>query len=785
MTCCTLIAVLLPSSILMPAGVLRLDGDDPGLRLSLSLPDLGADVPLGDARVEWDAEGRVRITRVGAVPGGVTLSVCQDLRMPAGSRRSQGGHDLQSAIVEGAGEVVEYLTITPSGTLSEDLEVARAFRLVPSRPGPVHVTWPLQNGWGRTVDVSGDGVQAEYRLCHPLTGAETPQLALPVAHVIAGGACLDVYTDPRYAALIRLREEGGSVIGELRYRYASHTVPIASPERRVFGFRLSEAAGEPAGFEDAIDSFFRLMLPDVRPGPDWLHGIAMVDYDYLSDGGHGWERDVRALAGWLTPEERGKVALCLHGWYDALGFYTYDRNRRALREEWLGFGPTQAIPLSPLDVQWKLRLARDLGFRVLLYFADGLAIDSAFPGYRDEWVYRDPGGNAIGGWQGPETFGPTYLMNPAHPEVSSFFRDYLDALLGTYGPLVDGFVWDETFHATIGQVALKPAPAYCDRAMFDLVDSLRARVESLYPGKAFLTSDCIGVNGWTHIPGCAMVAHGTYQDTHCDPAAWSYGLFPNWRNTLWSCNWSPISGYHLTRFGVEQYGVPVAISNGWGDDRGPSEWRHSERDAFLSLFRQRLAAGPRKRWLACDPADVLANSPERPAPGDPLSDARPGEVNWALAEHGSRASASSVDGYGGGDYGPAGVIDGIRDDSRWGGGGGWASEVGQPLPQWLEIDLGRSHIVTRLVAITYQHENSAETAGKWGVTDYELQALDAATSAWRTIVTERRHHAAKVRVHDLPHPIRTSRIRILVSAVAPLDGAARLLEVEAWGPSSP
>ena len=85
-----------------------------------------------------------------------------------------------------------------------------------------------------------------------------------------------------------------------------------------------------------------------------------------------------------------------------------------------------------------------------------------------------------------------------------------------------------------------------------------------------------------------MVADGTYQDTHCDAVAWSYGLFPNWRNTLWSCNWSDITGFQLTRWGVQTFGVPVAISNGWGDDCGPSEWSPHQRDAFLGLFRRAL-----------------------------------------------------------------------------------------------------------------------------------------------------------------------------------------------------
>ncbi len=80
------------------------------------------------------------------------------------------------------------------------------------------------------------------------------------------------------------------------------------------------------------------------------------------------------------------------------------------------------------------------------------------------------------------------------------------------------------------------------------------------------------------------MADGTYQDTRCDPAAWSYGFLPNWRNTLWSCNWWPMSHFAYTRWGVRHFGTPVAISNGWGDHCGPSEWSPHQRDEMLSLF---------------------------------------------------------------------------------------------------------------------------------------------------------------------------------------------------------
>ena len=106
--------------------------------------------------------------------------------------------------------------------------------------------------------------------------------------------------------------------------------------------------------------------------------------------------------------------------------------------------------------------------------------------------------------------------------------------------------------------------------MLMLIKALTAQVRAADPQKVFLASDCLGGVG-TNVPGYAMVADGTYQDTAFAPAAWSYGLFPAWRNVLWSCNWWSVTKFNNTRWGVEHFGVPVAISNGWEDDRGPSE----------------------------------------------------------------------------------------------------------------------------------------------------------------------------------------------------------------------
>jgi len=285
------------------------------------------------------------------------------------------------------------------------------------------------------------------------------------------------------------------------------------------------------------------------------------------------------------------------------------------------------------------------------------------------------------------------------------------------------------------------------------------------------------------IPGYAMVASGLYQDTHCSPERWSDALFPNWRNTYWSCNWGPVSHFHWTRFGVEEFGAPVAISNGWEEDHGPHEWTPAEREDFLKLFRQRLARGPAHvRYLTQNP-DVLLDrrGPDSAlAPSDPLPPPGPQEINWALAANGSRARASSEHNGQGRLYPAAGAIDGVCGDEGWGRGHGWASAGGAALPQWIEVEFRQPRPVSRFVITTYQAPKNS--ARRWGVQDYTVEAWDETATQWKAVVHENQRRILFARVHLLPQPVTTKKFRVVVTRVAPLaGGVARLLQVEAWG----
>jgi len=354
--------------------------------------------------------------------------------------------------------------------------------------------------------------------------------------------------------------------------------------------------------EKALDAYYQYVLGEVPAGPQWIHDIAMVDYDYMSDGGKGWFNDIDALARALSPEERGKVILAMHGWYDWIGRYSFDATTGQFDKQWTAFGNAyryknkpvlidfegdkvsggfekcEQVLMSPQLVRERLAYAKSKGFRVGLYFADGMTSGTGLPDFNTKRVLR------MGGWVGPDTKGKSYCMNPLTPEVHDFFLAYTDALLKEFGDTVDAFVWDETFIVPKQSYGSKEVTGYSTRAMMRLVREVAKKVETYNPQMALLASDCLGLVGSCNY---AMVAHGTYQDSWCRPGSWAFCIFPNWRNTAWSCCWWPLHKKKWIEFGVKNYQAPVAISNGWGDNTGFAEMPPDNQKEVLELFRWR------------------------------------------------------------------------------------------------------------------------------------------------------------------------------------------------------
>ena len=480
-------------------------------------------------------------------------------------------------------------------------------------------TWlPLVNGVGASL---GSNSAAIYRLAGTLPESGAP-LALPMISVPQHQPSspnrpsrLMIAADPYYSVAFTPTALGWtySAQGGLENGCEQRTILVSSHD------------GAP---EQSLDCFFRTVLADVRPGPKWLHDIAMTDYDYMSDGEQGWYRDIDALAAAIPKAKRHEVLFCLHGWYDFLGRYCFDDKTGKFDQEWtvfsnydtaktkrefgeiggervsVGFGNCKPLKMSLKEVHARLKYARSRGFRAGIYYADGMDAGDGLADFDPGCVLH------YGGWQGFDTKGRSYVQNPLHPKVRAFYLDYARAMLAEFGPDIDMLNWDETFHIPAGQLGNGAAPGYADRAAMRLTHDITKLVDDYDRTHrrqiAFLTSDCLGaVYGPTNKAPYALMAHGTYQDSWCQPGAWSYGIFPNYRNVLWSLCWWPMTKWPWIDFGVRQYQEPVALSNGWGDDKGFFEMTDAERARALALFDWRKDKPTRlKRFEQLPPPPV-------------------------------------------------------------------------------------------------------------------------------------------------------------------------------------
>ena len=476
---------------------------------------------------------------------------------------------------------------------------------------------PLKNGIGRRKPILNLDNEDEYlfQLSGEFEGGKPQLLAIPMLDEYADKTDLHLThcADPYFSSFFSLPY--ADKIGQFHCIYPG-SIGIQGNEQRVVytGLHRGDA-------NKAMSVFYECPLEDVKHGPDWMHDVAMVDYDYLSKNGQGWFADIDKLQEIIPREEREKVFLALHGWYDLVGRYTFDHRKHALDKTWVAFpsaldpdvqaygeapeewtenywhkrsiAAMRPVEMSLSEMHRRIKYAKDKGFRVWIYFADGLC---ACTGAKD--IYDPSKILTWGGWKGPDTKGKTYQQSPLHPGVRDFFKSYLMALISEYGREIDGLIWDETFYINPGDAGTEAYPGYADRAMMTLVKELSTVVGDYNSQLAFFASDVIGVRTWTHKAPYSLVAHGTYQDSGCRPEAWPYGLFPNFRNVIWSCNWAPVSNFRFTQYAAETFDVPVAISNGaFGDDIGISNMNEQQLKRILDLFEKRKETRMEISWI--------------------------------------------------------------------------------------------------------------------------------------------------------------------------------------------
>ena len=490
-----------------------------------------------------------------------------------------------------------------------DVTVTHAVELPVTQAGMC--TFPLRVGVvrGFAADASR-GQSAFFTLGRGAAAREGHELAMPViglGDADTAGGTLALATDPYCGVQFRVAHcNGGKAPAAsvmMATTYKGSLVPVTD-ERRT-----SALVFHRGGIDGMLTSFYDT-IPQIAPGAAWIHDIHLNYYDYLGNGGRGWFDDLKTLAQKIPPAHRKSVVACIHGWYDYLGRYCFDRKTGKLADEWIAFPRTRKTPMSKAEIHKRIRFAKQLGFRVVLYFADGLNSDSAMPDYPKNWIFKDERGNMRKGWTGPST-GRTYTLDPSNPDVRRFFIGYAEALLAEYGREIDGLDWDETHYITQERLSKRgKSLSYADRDFMTLVGEITQRVQQWRkhnPDLVFLTSDLVSGRARRRVP-YALVSHGTYQDSAMDPASWPPGLLPNYRNCLWSCNWFPIRNRDRNRIAPEVYGLPQGLSNGYGDNVGPAQMKPDMLDAVIQRFLKRAKQGGRKRYLT-EPTVHVAGLP--------------------------------------------------------------------------------------------------------------------------------------------------------------------------------
>ncbi len=146
--------------------------------------------------------------------------------------------------------------------------------------------------------------------------------------------------------------------------------------------------------------------------------------------------------------------------------------------------------------------------------------------------------------------------------------------------------------------------------------------------------------------------------------------------------------------------------------------------------------------------------------------------NVALGSFGSSVTASSTYGPG---YEAASVIDGRGSSLLWGQGGGWSDGTPGAFPDVLEIDFGVERTIDRIGLYTV---NSAMYAAEdYGVSDFEAEYWDEASSSWVNLFTVTGN--TQEYVSQTFEPVKTKKIRINVTGSN--DGQhSRICEVQAF-----
>jgi len=470
---------------------------------------------------------------------------------------------------------------------------------------------PLKSGVGRKQPIRGLDHDDEYvfQVAGSFVsehGEGTQNLAIPLAEEYADNSDLHIThcADPLFTTYLRLPH--GERPGEFNCLYPGSPGIEREEQREVY------TIVHKGDFRQGLRLFRLAALTPVDPGPDWTHEVALQEYDYFGKNGRGWFADIDRMAELIKPADRPKVAFALHGWYGCVGPYNYDARTRSLNKTWVAFPSAQdpafqaqwakppgsglpyifrpdslkemrPVEMSLADMHRRCRYAKDKGFRVILYYACGL---QAPRGLKDS----DPPEHFLhpGGWRGPDTIGQQYIRNPLVSEVRDFYRGFLEALIEEFRKELDGYVFDLSDSVGPEELGTAAHPGYAGRAMMTLIKELTLTVQQHHRDAAFLGSDY----------SYATFTHGGYADLACLPSLFPRFFFQNYGNILWACNWAPVTLFPFTKYAVEAFDAPVALSGGpFGDNIGPAEMKPEVMKRVLELFERRKSRRMDLGWI--------------------------------------------------------------------------------------------------------------------------------------------------------------------------------------------
>ncbi|MEN6607991.1 MAG: hypothetical protein ABFD60_12175, partial [Bryobacteraceae bacterium] len=299
------------------------------------------------------------------------------------------------ALPGAAGVLVQRIALASTRPYSEpiELKLPRNIRLPQERRA--HCA-PLREGVLRRSPIAdGGGSEFVYKMAGDGTSAEAPKLAIPQLgeYSESGSLRITLCSDPGFTTIFRLCS--GQEAGRFGWVHTAGGGAESTVERTFYTVVHS---GPEA---DDFRHFYATSLHGENAGPEWLHDVTLVYYDYLGKNGRGWFADIDALANLIPAGKRNKVALALHGWYDYVGRYAFDPKTKALDKAWTAFpnvkdpgfiahatGPLsktarfwgwnkimaalRPVEMTKEDLHRRIRYARDRGFRCTLYCADGL-----------------------------------------------------------------------------------------------------------------------------------------------------------------------------------------------------------------------------------------------------------------------------------------------------------------------------------------------------------------------------------------------------------------------------